>query len=762
MRSMRRYKIAIALLVLVVDTHAQKYGFVRADTIAASLNSVVLENPWAGGFNAPQFSTIDLNMDGIDDLFVFDREGNKVLTFLNTGGTGTSYVYAPEYESKFPELQSWVLLRDFNNDGKKDIFTYYSGGIRLFQNTSISGSVSFQLKYNPFILSLQPPSTNLFNLYVSSVDIPAIDDIDGDGDLDVVTFDIFDPRVQYHRNYAIENTGSSDTMLFELRNKCWGHFKENQVSTNAVTLFDTCTNSSITNPEMLPYSGGENRNISFITEENLRGQRHAGSTLLTLDCNGDGVKDLILGDLGFNTMVQLTNDSKGVNMNTSFIAQDTAFPTNTIPVDIASFPAAFYEDLDNDGVKDFIVSPNSTFLAENKNNVWYYKNYGTDNNPQFILIQKDKLQDNMFDFGSAAKPAFVDYNGDGLMDIVVGNWGYFNKNNNSYESKLALLVNTGTLSQPAFNMVDEDFAGLSALALGDSYHPAFGDLDNDGDMDMVVGDKNGYLHYFTNTAGAGNPAVYALTQTKMRYNNNDSIDVGQNAAPVLFDMDGDGDLDLVVGNSIGRLYYVENKGNSTTPSWERISTNFGGVNVSEWWTTQGNASPAVFRNGTGEIQLFVGSESGYIHHFNDVEAHLQSGSFNVVDTMVAGINIGPRSTPTMADVNGNGKMEMVLGTMRGGLSFYVSDDNTVSGIRKNKSVTNYTVYPNPFSHEVTLELEQEGNYTYILYDLMGKRITSGSFNSKGMTIPLDYCAEGVYLLQVRSENAEIIVKLVKR
>ena len=106
-----------------------------------------LKLPWAGGLIGGQFSSIDLNFDGVKDLFVFDRSGNRISTYINQGTTGqSSYVYAPEYASKFPELFNWALLVDYNNDGKEDIFTFVQGGCRVFKNTSSSGNgISFQL-----------------------------------------------------------------------------------------------------------------------------------------------------------------------------------------------------------------------------------------------------------------------------------------------------------------------------------------------------------------------------------------------------------------------------------------------------------------------------------------------------------------------------------------------------------------------------------------------------------------------------------------
>jgi len=165
------------------------------------------------------------------DLFIFDRVGDKVNTYINQGSVGSaSYKHVPSYESEFPVLSKWVLLRDFNGDGKKDIFTYTSGGIKVWKNTS-SGSISFNLE-KPLIYSQFP--TILSNLYVSSVDIPAIDDIDGDGDLDVLTFDIFGNYLEYHRNLSQETYGHNDSLIFELRNRCWGHYSESMYDYNYI------------------------------------------------------------------------------------------------------------------------------------------------------------------------------------------------------------------------------------------------------------------------------------------------------------------------------------------------------------------------------------------------------------------------------------------------------------------------------------------------------------------------------------------------
>ena len=77
---------------------------------------------FAGGLNSPQFSQVDLNRDGRDDLFVFDRIGDVPMAFLKQADG--SYRFDESVLENFPAIESWVLLRDFNNNGAMDIFTY--------------------------------------------------------------------------------------------------------------------------------------------------------------------------------------------------------------------------------------------------------------------------------------------------------------------------------------------------------------------------------------------------------------------------------------------------------------------------------------------------------------------------------------------------------------------------------------------------------------------------------------------------------------
>src|SRR5690606_31796834 len=133
-----------------------------------------------------------------------------------------------------------------------------------------------------------------------------------------------------------------------------------------------------------------------------------------------------------------------------------------------------------------IVSPNNELASENTFSVWDYQNQGLDDQPDCVWQKKDLFQQEMIDVGEGATAFIMDYNADGLQHLIVGNKGYF-VSPGVYESKLALYENTGSAQNPEFTFITDDFADLAALNLGQALHPAFGDIDNDGDTDMLIG-----------------------------------------------------------------------------------------------------------------------------------------------------------------------------------------------------------------------------------------------------------------------------------
>ncbi len=727
-------------MVNSITSQTKPHHVIPSNNIVVIDGFDTLSNPWTGGFNSVQISKIDLNFDSLEDLFVFDRTGNKVTTFLNNGN---SYSYAPEYEQLFPQsLSNWVLLRDYNNDNKKDIFCSVSGGIGVWKNTSINDELSFNLITNPFIYSYQY-STNT-NLYVSVVDIPAINDIDGDGDLDILSFGVLGSRLEYHKNMSVESGYSQDSLIFELKNACWGHFREDGL-TNTCILFDTC-GFNVSSPE-------SNLDSSIAVNQPVR---HSGSTVLSLDLNNDNVKDLILGDVSFGNLVALFNDNIGVNQNTSFISQDTAFPSNSLPVDLFIYPASFYEDMDFDGINDLVVSPNSDNDTEDKESIWFYKNFGTNHSPSFYFQQNNLLQDETIDLGRGAKPILVDLNNDNLLDLIVSNFGEFDLNVPvHYSSSISSFINIGTPSSPKFEKTSDNFQNIATTLNRLNLAPSFGDLDGDGDLDAIVGDFDGNLHYFENTSSNPNQMSLNLSVSPLVDQLNNVFDVGYCAHPTLFDIDNDNDLDLIVGEAIGNLNYIENIGDSITFNFELASETFGQVNVSEWWTNIGSSTPQ-FKIINQEVNLFVGSERGRIFHYDNISNNL-NGSFNLVDSNVLNIYTGPNNVPAIYDLNNDTIFDFLIGNKRGGISLhYGSMDSTVSNNIHEIKAPKYIIFPNPSSKKINSNVPL--NTSYEIYSVDGGLIQQGYFN---MAIDIEGLENGIYFILFFIDNEYHMHKFIK-
>jgi hypothetical protein len=726
-----------AAIALSTSAQVSQNGFLleRDLSIPVTEMAATLDQAWAGGMNFCQYSDIDFNLDGVNDLFVFDRSGNKVIPFINLNVAGqSSYQFAPEYADVWPfnKLHDWVLLRDYNCDGKSDIFTYSIGGMAIYRNVSTATQLQFVLEDTLVLSNYQPTVANLF---VTSTDIPGIADVDFDGDLDVLTFSIFGSFLEYHKNLSVESGFGCDSIMFEIRNRCWGSFAEN-INNNSVSLDISCPN--IPSPESDDAESG-----------GIGGLRHVGSTVTPLDLDGNAVMDVILGDISYNNLNALYND--GGTASSHIGSQDSVFPVYDVPVDVQIFPAAFYVDVNNDARRDLLVSPNNRSLSRNFTSSWFYENTGTDAAPVFSLSSTDLIQGEMIDLGEGAYPVPFDYNSDGRMDLIVANYGYFDPSGN-YPSQLALFSNIGTATMPEFELIDRDFGGLGSSTLGQALYPTFGDLDGDQDQDMIIGDLQGKMHFFTNDP-VGGQASFTLTATDITDINGSVMDVGQFAAPQLFDVNGDTLLDLLVGERNGNINYYQNLGTATAPSWALIHDTIGDVVVTEYWNITGYSTPHMYFNNNGEREMLVGSESGFIHLYDNIDNNL-NGVWNQVDSAFQNIRTGVRTGICVADYTGDNKLDVIVGNYRGGIGFW-RNDFQVGIVDKQSNNSTLTIYPNPAQDRITINLQDrvpEG--TIEVYNAIGEliRIEAAS-NRTRLIMDVSDLPAGTFLVRLNESNS---------
>ena len=589
----------LLMIVLALSTELSfgQLFFKRHDAVAVSEENGLLAFPWAGGLNHGQFSNMDFDNDGRNDIFVFDKTGDAVHCFRMN--EANELENAPRYREMFvnqhsidrKRLHDWVLLRDFNGDGKSDIFTYSNGGMAIYRNDGNADTLVFTMITNKLLSNY---GSGLINIYVSPVDLPAIMDVDNDGDMDVVTFSLFGTSAEYHENRSMQLYGTADSMSMVLSTPCWGDFEEDP-STVAANLDISCKGGTgMTDNSASPMSAA-----------------HSGFTMLGMDMEGDGDQDLVLSKVSFSTMNILTNDGSSVLAHIG--SQDQSFPANlgsSDPINLYTFPAAFLVDANNDGKTDIVCSPYQEGNGHDHEGSYLYQNnssLGFD----VDLVKENFLQDEMIELGTSAYPVLLDYDNDGLMDLMVGNRGYF-VSTGIYSSQLAYYRNTGTVDQPAFTLQTRNVANLAQLGLGNLV-PTFGDIDGDGDADMIVGDADGLIHLFQNNAGVGAPCNFVLTEPGFQ-----GIDIsGQFATPCLYDVDGDDLLDLVIGERNGNLNFYQNQGSGTTPQYVQTDANWGGVDMRRNGLSFGYSAPFLFED-EGRLQLLVGSESGVTDLYDEI------------------------------------------------------------------------------------------------------------------------------------------------
>ncbi len=740
-------------LLLTTSIFAQKFNRL---SFSAEKNGKNLLFPFTGGQNAPQFNTADLNQDGKLDLVVFDRIGNIVSTYLN-GGTAnkTDYAYAPQFVENFPKMREWLVMRDFNGDGAADIFTYSDtnvDGISVWKGFYENKNLKFKrivfkgMTNNvlPFYLNNTP-----INLYVSGQDYPEINDIDGDGDLDVLTFENGGGSVDWYKNMAKEENLSKDSLLFILEDKCWGKFYESGLT------------------KQLDLSISPNKCFSTVKGElPERGGLHAGSTLLSYDKDGDGDMEILLGDISFK------NINLGINGGTKSAAwinsQDNVFPDPDMPVNMDIFPASFMFDANNDGKKDYFAAPNNINSSEDVNNAWYYENVGTSSLPVFEFRKKNFLTEDMLDFGSNTIPTFADIDADGLTDIIVG-VGFSFKNNIDVEGRLVFLKNIGTKTNPKYRIEDDNWLNFSQLKNNSYYFaPAFGDLDDDGDQDLFVGDNSGGMFYLENTAGASKAMLFDANKilNNFPYQN---IDIGQNATPQIVDLNRDGLKDFVLGESNGILFFMKNIGTKTVPKFnpdKKSSINIdtlGGVNVKEFGNSKGFAAPYLL-DLNGKFNLFVANLNGKIARFTNIDKNL-SGKFTQIDPDFGQIREGFYESIAMNDIDNNGFLDVLVGNQRGGLAFYQSNLKTDGSTNTTDffDIKKIQIAPNPASSSVNICFENPNyqQYNIQIINCLGQLVHQESIVTERTDISVQNWAKGLYFVRIFNEKGELVQKIVK-
>ena len=288
-----------------------------------------------------------------------------------------------------------------------------------------------------------------------------------------------------------------------------------------------------------------------------------------------------------------------------------------------------FADIDGDGDLD-------AFVGKYDGNTLFYRNTGTASSPAFAVPSTNPF--GLTNVGASANPTFVDIDGDGDLDAFVG----------KYDGNTLFYRNTGTASSPAFAVPRTNPFGLTNV--GSWAGPTFADIDGDGDLDVFVGNNAGNTLFYRNTGTAGSPA-FAVPIT----NPFGLTDVGDSSNPTFVDIDGDGDLDAFIGNGSGDTRFYLNTGTASIPTFTASSNNpFGLTNV-------GASSNPSFADidGDGDLDVFVGNSYGDTLFYLNGSAP----TLTAFAAAVASGNEDSQITVTFANLQAQGNEADVDGTV---------------------------------------------------------------------------------------------------
>lgn len=702
------------ILLLIISTSAWgQYAYETDFSIPVSnADNELLAQAWAGGLNAVQVNKLDINNDGVEDLILFDRTANKIVSYLVQK---QQYVYSPEYEAFFPDdLANFLLLRDLNGDGLKDIFTGNPFGIKVYLNISTGDRPDWQhLLFQNSNVILTTGFSGKTNVQLQADDVPTIADLDGDGDLDILCMNFSgNGKIEYHKN-----VGSNATPDFVRTTQAWGGLTECGCGEFAFN------------------------NTSCIS--NGRVQHAGGKFLLALDVNADNQMDLIFSESECDKLYLFINE--GTSENAVF-TQAAVFPDNLKSNGV--YPVAFYEDLDFDNIKDLIVSPGvferSDDVTDFSTSLQLYKNIQSNNNPLFAT-PSDFLQNKMIDVGENACPAFFDYDGDGDDDLFIGSLGI--QQDGLFRATLSLYENTGTQQQPYFTFVSNDYADLSVYELY-NLKPQFTDINKDGTTDLVFTatnqDGQTLLYYILNNSNTALSLQNNIIETNFSVFFNENIHI--------YDINKDGLPDALVGKANGAVEYWRHNGNGAAPSWLRENATFLGIDQS--FIRQNPSILISDLNNDAKQDLIIGLQDGTLQilsdfataaNFDNAEAEL---TFNPLSRQFEVRNFGgPVWTSSLSTTQ---QKYLVIGNHLGGLQL----------LRTRALENNFSVFPNPASKQQSVFIESTVAGVVQIYSTQGQFISSTPTQKGTSELSFPMLSAGVYLLRFTGSGSTITRRLI--
>jgi len=719
--------------------------------------------------NWVQPKNIDLDNDGLDDLVSVSRDGNVVWWKKDNTSNFTKIIIDET-------TKSWNQLDVFDIDGDLDldiliseqgsIEIYYNDGNQNFSPTYINanflssnitagdfdgdGLTDFistsrasngAVKYWNNFMNIFFDDTTIANVPIGNGDILA-DDIDNDGDLDLLMSVVSGFWTGNHV-IAYLNDGNANftelTINYTLPNEhiqILDYDNDGDKDFAVIVDFDNdgdndisvVFSSSNSNDFFCFYINDGSENFTLNTLENLE----EGERINSLDYNTDGLTDFIVTSSAFDDP-RIYENQGGGSFNVSILDDSFVSPT--------SFHSS---DIDNDGLIDIVSTSND----EHELVLWH--NTGAFNFTKIVIDNTEPL----------INYAHIDdIDGDGHKDILVTTVAF-------NQGQILLYINDG-----AMNFTKSVFFNET-----NRFRVFSEDVDDDGDLDIVysVFGGNGKIRYYRNDGSGNYQSVSVIssidntlcvgyldvnndghkdfiTDDAVYLQNDGALNFTEVTLPVageFFDIDGDGDLDILSSRytSMNIIAWHENDG----------SGNFTEHQIQTGTTNSGDKFTIQDFDGDGDVD-FVSCPT------NDFNSQKLSYWVNDGNESFTREEINPNyltSTHLISnDFDGDGDIDVLSSNTKFPFTLWKNTSDVPLSINQyENSRFNVNIFPNPTTDYINIQSNQ-GIHIVEAYSLQGQLIAS---HKNQNSIDVKDLSNGIYFLKIRDDlNRVQTIKFIK-